>query len=143
MTVMTVDGMPIVTLANGLRVGNFSSPHSFTFTTGEVLPRCSPERVENSKLLTHEKSVSQKTTAGVVYVTVDLTWELSPECMSLLDEARVLHINQKVDIVLIPLPVMTPLRTLWGRSLLLHMPFRVIRSANRETKEIYPDRFCI
>ena len=41
---------PIIKLYNGVNIMNFSSPHSYIFTTGEVLPACSDEVAQRYKL---------------------------------------------------------------------------------------------
>jgi hypothetical protein len=45
------DQMPLITLNSGLTVANFSSGHTFTFDTGEVLAACSPKRARALSLV--------------------------------------------------------------------------------------------
>ena len=40
----------IITLSNGKKVANFSSPHPFTFTDGSVIPAVSNEESERLKV---------------------------------------------------------------------------------------------
>jgi hypothetical protein len=134
-----MDPMPIITLANGLKVGNFSSPHPFTFTTGEILPRCSEKRVKALELVS--KETIYKTLIGTQLVdNIQLSFELDEQLELELEACLIQYSTLVVDIILVPLPVMTCLRK---PRLELASPFRVIRTADRETKAIYPDRFCL
>jgi hypothetical protein len=130
MTIMPWE-MPIITLSNGLRVGNFSSPHPFTFTDGSVLPACSDDRAERGKLdaveILHDGIKGTK--------DIEISFKLNPIVREMIDEAD--HIN--CDVVLVPFPV---LRAMKDEGLPLGK-LRVIRSANRITKTIHIDRFCI
>ena len=46
-----VAGFPAIVLNNGLTVVNYSSPHPYTFDTGEVLPACDQDLVTKHSLL--------------------------------------------------------------------------------------------
>ncbi len=123
--------VPVVTLSNGLRVANFSSPHSFAFVDGRVLPACSKERAERLMLgaLEHEEPGIKGTTDIV------LEWAMS---LSVEQELAVLQARRDIDVILVPLPVMTVVKD-------LELPIgkcRVIRVADRVTKTIHIDRFC-
>jgi len=48
---------PVITLDNGITIANWSSPHPFTFTTGEVLPACEPDRAKEMSLKIKETKV--------------------------------------------------------------------------------------
>jgi len=122
---------PVITLSNGLRVANMSSPHPFNFTTGEVLPACSPEEANRLKL----ESVEVETPGIKGTIDISLRWRLSP---AVAEHLAALEADPGVDVVLVPFPVMTALKEAGcpiGKC-------RVIRSADRVTKAIYPDRFC-
>ena len=123
--------MPIITLSNGLKVGNFSSPHSFNFEDDSVLPACSPKRSQAGSL-----NVSEITLPGIKgTVDIKITFILSKDVVKMLDEAE----EEDVDIVLVPFPVLTAIRKArrdLGKA-------RVIRVKDRQTKEIRIDRFCI
>ena len=136
---------PVVTLSNGLRVANFSSPHSFKFTDGTVLPACTATRAQTLMLeaeeLTLKTYITQTNVSSngmhvhVPITDILLSWKMS----DVVAEALVaLQANADVDVVLVPLPVMTALKE-YG-----HEPgkARVIRVADRVTKEIHIDRFC-
>lgn len=123
--------VPVITLTNGLRIANFSSPHPFTFVSGEVLPACSPERAK--RLLLEAKEVARPSPCGR-WTDIDLSFRLSPEVE---EELQRLELRQDIDIVLVPLPVLQASRALaWATKV------RGLRAADRVTKEIHSDRFC-
>jgi hypothetical protein len=65
--------MTNVTLKNGLVVGNFSSPHSFTFDTGEVLERVSKEWSDNHSMVKSSSdtlSYCKRYSNSVVYFAI-------------------------------------------------------------------------
>jgi len=123
---------PTVTLSNGLRVANFSSPHSFRFTDGSELPACSFEHSDRGKLDTEE--VEEPGIKGTT--DVKICWKMSDGARELHNEA--LHTSD-VDVFLVPLPFMTALKE-EGRPI---GRFRVVRVADRNTKVIHTDRFCV
>ena len=134
----------IITLTNGVRVANFSSPHAFTFIDGTVLPAV-------------DKELSQKLSLAVKEVVVknpQRFWEdkfdniiidffLDSNCIAVINEWNKAYLNEDVDVVLVPLPLMTALHKVWDDNQILNSPFRTIRVANRQTKEIHIDKFCI
>lgn len=159
--------MPIVTLKNGLRIGNFSSPHTFRFKDGSELPRCSSVRMRRGSLHTTEAvdvEVVEGAYGPVRVENVDLTDKLTPDLRRMLSEAQELWEAKEVNYVLIPLRVLRAMQDeameamgigmrqysnlhLPAGSIYPHTagdhPFRVVRVADRETKVIYDDRFCI
>ena len=162
--------IPIVKLqCNGLKVANFSSPHSFTFTTGEVLGGCADERSRALMLEAEEietsnmGSVFKSDAAFKVYcewahaggvmpdccdvpdrswTDIELKFSMSADVMSALE--RVCELD--VDVVLVPYPVLQCIREIASKSddgwYLVTSKCRTIRSADRVKKTIYPDRFC-
>ena len=137
----TMDKMPIVTLKSGLRVGNFSSPHEFKFVSGEVLAACSPERARALMLDSKEEEVYAHPEGWT-----DIVLEFS---MSEAVKAACRAFDAKeVDVVIVPLPVMESMRRElvkdgFSLSLLARSPYRVCRVADRVTKTIYGDKFCL
>jgi len=126
-------GSPVITLKNGVRVANFSSPHPFTFVDGSVLPACSPERAQATKLESIETPVPHPTLPGVV--DISLRWGMTHAIAS---DLAVLNERDDVDVVLVPFPVMTALKEAGqpvGKA-------RVIRVADRVAKTIFTDKFC-
>jgi len=142
---------PVVTLKNGLRVANFSSPHSFTFSDGTILPACPPDTVEAGKLIAEEKE-KVSVINNIEFTDVDLEFRLSESCKIML---RFLTLRKDVDIILVPLPVLECIKKLkvgweaedinynnrFQRDCLARC--RVVRVKDRQTKVIYSDRFCI
>ena len=125
-------GTPVITLNNGLRIANMSSPHPFTFTTGEVLPECSAEEANRLKLDAVEVEVPG------IKGTIDIKLQFKMNKV-VEDHLIELNNNEDIDIVLIPFPVLQCLREAnWALG-----KFRCIRVADRVTKAIFPDKFCI
>lgn len=130
--------MTVVTLTTGLVVGNFSSPHEFKFTDGTVLPACSPERAKALELDTEEVETPSRdgrwTDIDIKFVMTDVV------AGELLDAMA-----SGVDVVLVPLPVMTAIKQDRRFEAMVQYgthPFRVIRVADRVTKAVHTDRFC-
>jgi hypothetical protein len=124
--------MPRTRLSNGLIIGNFSSPHVFNFEDGSIIDRCDPERVKRGSLTAKEiKSEGIRGTTDI-----ELSFELNHEIRLMLGEAEM----SGVDIYLVPLPVMMAMKEVNMQH--LYPKARAIRVKDRETKEIYCDRFC-
>ena len=124
--------MPIVTLSNGVRVGNFSSPHPFVFVDGTTLPACTPERCKRMSL-----SIEEAELPGIKGTTdVVLVINIPGQVQDAIDEANA---RDDVDIVLIPFMVMDAMKEYNVRI----GKCRVIRVADRVTKAIHIDRFCV
>jgi hypothetical protein len=130
----------IVKLSNGLRVVNFSSPHPFRFTDGTELPAVSDELANKLMLRVEEERVSQRNSR---YRTVKLDWSLSEEVSDEIDYWYTFFAMKKVDIVIVPLPVMVALKSIWNEKDIVKSPFRVVRVANRISKTIWCDLYCI
>lgn len=125
-------GTPFITFLSGLTIANMSSPHPFTFTTGEVLPACSPEEAQRLKLDSIEVEVPG------IKGTIDIKLEFRLNEV-VKNHLQLLESNPNIDIVLVPFPVLTAMKE-------AGMPIgkcRVIRVADRVTKAIFPDKFCI
>ena len=122
-----------VKLSNGLTVVNFSSPHSFVFSTGEVLPGCDAER---SKALMLESVENGEDSPCGRYENISLIFVMTTEVKAELDR---LNADPTVDVIIVPLPVMTALKN----AGLAIGKVRVCRSADRISKAIFPDKFCI
>jgi hypothetical protein len=127
-----MDEATIITLKNGIRIANFSSPHPFRFVTGEVLPPCSDVRANGMAL----NPVETESANPGGWKDVSLRFELTPQVTMGLDQ---LEANEEMDVILVPFPVMEALKRA-GRAV---GKCRVIRTANRVTKEIHSDVFCI
>jgi hypothetical protein len=123
---------PVITLDNGIRIANWSSPHEFKFTTGEILPACSPERAKAMSLDIDETVVNQEKWDDIVLDTN------IPD--SVYEDIEELKYNDEIDIILVPFMVLDALKSSYPW---IADKCRVIRVADRVTKEIYPDKFCI
>jgi hypothetical protein len=137
--------MPIVALKSGLRVANFSSPHPFTFVTGEVLPACSPERAK--ALMLEVDEVEVKNPKG--FTDIRPSFRMSDAVEQELE--KLLGCYTDFDVVLVPLPVLQAIRACdvaaggmgsdkWHRMLRFTRSCRV---ADRVAKTVYGDRFCL
>jgi hypothetical protein len=133
--------MPTITLKNGLRVANFSSPHSFKFTTGEVLPACSAERATALMLTAVEKETVQDK-----WTDIHLEFQMSDNVAKELDRVDGFEVKSDLDVILVPLPVRQAIgwfcKIYPERARGVWMKTRCIRVADRVTKQIHPDRFC-
>lgn len=133
---LTTNTLPIVTLSNGLRVANFSSPHNFNFVDGTILPACSTDRARSLMLESIEIETKSLDHDGVI--DIELSWRMSD---AVRDELRRLgqFENESFDILLVPLPVMMAMKAEFG----VVGKARCIRVADRVSKTIHIDRFCL
>ena len=119
-------------LKNGLKVANFSSPHPFLFEDGVSLEACSPERAKELML----NAIEVETPNEKGWTDIGLTFSMTEKVSAALDEAER---DGEVDIVLVPLPVMTAIRSA-GRPI---GKARVIRVVDRVSKAISCNKFCV
>ena len=126
---------PVITLDNGITIANWSSPHEFKFTTGEVLPACTPERVNAMSIDIDETVVSNKKWDDIKIKTS------IPDVVQ--DDLKILQDDEDIDIILVPFMVQSAMKSLLRMRYPYFFKLRVIRVADRVTKEIYPDKFCI
>lgn len=126
-------GVPIVTLSNGIRVANFSSPHDFKFVDGSVLPACTEQRAR--KMALESREVENENPYAPV-TDIKLSWAMSDAVFS---ELARLKDSDEFDVLLVPLPVMTALKE--GDEL-APGKCRCIRMADRVNKLSHIDRFC-
>lgn len=134
---LTIPNATKVELSNGLVVANFSSPHPFNFEDGTVLEACSPERARALMLVATEiESVVE--VRGRQVIDIDLSFSMTPTVEQELSE---LCLDESIDIVLVPLPVLQCARARSARS--INRKVRGIRVADRVTKAIHINRFCV
>lgn len=132
-TTTTMTSAPVVTLSNGVRVANFSSPHSFRFTDGSLLPACEPERVARLSM-----DASEFELPGLCGTTdIDISFEISAAVASQLVAAQN---DGDIDIVIVPRIVLEALKET-NRQFLCRKA-RTIRMADRQSKIAHHDRFC-
>lgn len=127
--------VPVVRLSNGVVVANFSSPHSFEFTDGTILPACSLERANLLALDSQEIEMTNGD-GQIHFVDIVLNWGMSETV-----RVELLRISKirGYHILLIPLAVMTAVKA--G-----NLPIgrcRCIRRVRRGSDVIHTDRFCI
>lgn len=133
---MEISEAPMVILPNRLRVANFSSPHDFKFIGGYTLPACGVDRVKALSLETVEEYEREELQEGVFTEAVRLRFNFTKRVYTELDA---LILSPLVDVILCALPVVELCRP----DAVFMKKVRGIRVADRITKEIYFDRFCI
>jgi len=143
---------PIITLSNGLRVANFSSNHEFKFVDGTVLPAVSDELC--SLLSGHmSETVVNQYDRNRKFDTISIEFYGNDRLRDAIKYWRIksnTHPNylskKEVDVVIVPLPIMQWIKKEYvnlSDYSIEDLPFRVIRVADRLTKTIYIDKFCI
>jgi hypothetical protein len=126
--------MHVITLSNGKRVGNFSSPHSFTFTDGSVLPAVSVEEAERLKVDFHEEDLLGNG-------DVSLSFSLSDVVRERVIDLNDMWCKEEIDVVFVPLPMLTTLKNIgWD---VRNSPFRAVRIEDRILKLISIDKQCL
>lgn len=123
----------IIILSNGKRVGNFSSPHSFTFEDGMVLPAVSNSVSELLKI----QFVETEYPNG----DVSLDFSITPEVRVEMDTWMRYYHNADVNVVFCPLPMVVALKN-EGYDL-INSPFRSIRIEDRIKKLVSINKQCI
>jgi hypothetical protein len=123
----------IITLTNGKRVANFSSPHPFTFTDGSILPAVSNEDAKilsiNFNETIHENG------------DVELEFELTQDVSFSIGYWMRRFENGEVDVVYCPLPMLVAMKNI-GFDI-KKSPFRSIRIEDRINKLVSIDKQCI
>ena len=143
---------PVITLKNGINIANFSSPHPFNFITGEILPACEDKWSNRMKLhieeIEHTNSIEtingtnfalKMSTDKVCVVDVELKISIQRHVREAL---YILMHYDDIDIILVPHMVLQAMKNHNGHGMITDK-CRVIRCADRITKEIYSDKFCI
>ena len=139
---------PIIKLNNGLTVMNFSSPHEYIFTSGEVLPACSDEVAQKYKLNSNHTLHNRG-----IYSDVLIKYDISDDMYRALQGAT---IYDDIDIILVPYPVLDA----WSLRIKLRafsndmekydhdaaervlLKIRTCKLDDRVTKKIRSDQFC-
>ena len=94
----------IITLSNGKKVANFSSPHPFTFTDGSVIPAVSKEESERLKVTFIETEHQDETG------DISLRFELSKDVRFEMRYWVAMYNVGYVDVVFCPLPMITAIK---------------------------------
>ena len=123
----------IVTLTNGKRVANFSSPHEFKFEDGSIL-----HAIENEvSLKLSIKFIETEIGDGDIM----LSFKSTPEVDSAIDFWIEAFEKGDVDVVFCPLPMITMLKE-HGIDL-KSTPFRSIRITDRISKLVSINKQCL
>lgn len=128
--------MTIITLSNGKKVGNFSSPHPFTFEDGSVLPAVSNEEAERLKVKFIETPIGSN---GDIYLKFEITHAIDNE----MGKWWNLYQTNDVDIVFCPLPMIQAIEKRDGQFYLINSPFRAVRMEDRIKKLVSIHKQCI
>jgi len=126
--------MNTITLSNGLSVGNFSSPHQFNFVDGTILE---PVSSDESRRLSMR--VSEKISSNNKFEDVEISFELGEAVEK--EVGKIMSMD--IDVVLIPLPMLLALKREKGIEWVKGSPFRAVRVADRISKKIEINKFCI
>lgn len=132
--------IPIVTLSNGLKVANFSSPHEFEFSDGTILPAVSNERADDMKVdFIEDKEETEK---GFKNVSLDfgLMGKLLKEVYEYWKDPTMYG---DVDVILVPLPMILAIKNDFPETYIPDTPFRSIRMVSRLDKKVRIDEFCV
>ena len=149
MDILESNRFKTVRLSNQLIVGNFSSPHSFTFEDGSVLDAVNDYDSERLKVIFNETIVDEKLEwkrAEVYkeYKTVALDFTLSDEVRNEMEVWQKMWEHNDVDIVLCPLPMIQALHKIDdGLGTIFDGPFRAVRLKDRIKKLASIDTFSI
>jgi hypothetical protein len=127
----------IVTLSNGKRVANFSSPHSFTFEDGSILPAQSEIVSEYLKINFIETELHDG--------DIMLQFTLSEQVENVMNEYMDMWHSGEVDVVFCPLPMITAIKenSAYGLDYLIESPFRSIRQEDRIKKLVSIHKQCV
>jgi len=135
---------PVIKLHIGLNVANFSSPHNYTFDTGEILPACE-KNVAVSMSLSPHHTRNEKDIRGIKVYDVEVLYHLNDRIKE--DILKMAEMDA-VDIILVPYPVMTA----WKREanytqdeamLIALDKLRVCKLTDKVTKVISSTSFCV
>lgn len=125
------------TLTNGKVVGNFSSPHAFTFEDDTVL-----EAVPADEALILSVNVVEKELPGGKG-DILLDFALNAYVLDRMNMWSTAYKKGLVDVVLCPLMMITAMKQLYDTNDLVEMPFRSIRMTDRINKKVSISKQCI
>ena len=130
-----------IRLSNQLIVGNFSSPHSFTFEDGSVLDAVNDYDSERLKVIFNETIIQERSTV----MTVSLDFSLTADVLEEMDIWTKMWKHNDVDVVLCALPMIQALQKniVNDDYHILDSPFRAVRLKDRIKKLASIDTFSI
>lgn len=131
--------IPIVTLTNGLRIANFSSPHTFTFDDGSVLGACTKERSLSFNIQMKEfRHTTQDEDDR--YIFIQVLPVMTDNCVSELDS---ITDNNDIDLCIVPRPVIDAMKEDGRTSYIADSgKFVTGRLKDRINKVLYSNKFC-
>ena len=150
LTLLESNRLKVVRLSNQLIVGNFSSPHQFTFDDGTVLDAVSDYDSMRLKVNFIEEILPspigvKRIDIEQMWTDVSLSFELSEEVYNEIDIWQKMWQHHHVDTVLCPLPMIQALyKDEYDRGAkLLETPFRAVRMKDRILKTVSCNTFTI
>ncbi len=142
--------IPTVQLSNGVRVGNYSSPHNFEFEDGRILHAVTTRRSERLKVdFKESNSHSMVGIRNALIINTELDFGLTPELRKdvekILEEWRTKDkYGREYDVLLVPLPMLVAIKNEKpDLSIIMDTPFRSIRMVSRTEKKVRIDQFCV
>jgi len=131
-----------VRLSNQLIVGNFSSPHPFTFDDGSVLDAVSDYDSMRLKVTFIETIVQERVEPA--HKTVSLDFSLTKDVLEEMEIWEKMWKHNDVDVVLCPLVMIQALKSISNVDLVADKtPFRAVRLKDRIKKLASIDTFSI
>jgi len=127
--------MEIITLSNGKRVANFSSPHPFAFEDGSILKAIDNSESERLKIIFIEEELP----GGDIKLSFKLSDDVKREMIVFYD----LWFNNELEVVFCPLPMIVAIKEEMGENYLINSPFRSIRVEDRIQKLVSIHKQCI
>ena len=145
LTLLESNRLKVVRLSNQLLVGNFSSPHQFTFDDGTVLDAVSDYDSMRLKVNFIEEIIPspigvKRIDIEQMWTDVSLSFELSEEVYNEIDIWQKMWQHNDVDIVLCPLPMIQALKK---ELIIKDTPFRAVRMKDRIKKTVSCNTFTI
>jgi hypothetical protein len=125
----------IISLKNGKRIANFSSPHTFTFDDGTVLGAVSDEIAQHFKTTIDEKNHDDG--SGDIELTITLSESVKEEMAYWMEH------RAEVDVVFCPLMIVSAIKEEYGMEYLKKSPFRTTRLVDRVTKVNSSEKQCL
>ena len=144
--------LKVVRLSNQLIVGNFSSPHPFTFDDGSVLDAVNDYDSERLKVIFNETVVAHKFfgpdankgRVAPLFKTVSLDFSLTKDVLEEMEIWEKMWKHNDVDVVLCPLVMIQALKANSNAdSVADKTPFRAVRLKDRIKKLASIDTFSI
>jgi hypothetical protein len=131
---MNTNERQIIELSNGKLVANFSSPHVFNFTDGNILPAKSESESERLKVNFHEDIDED----GDVVLSFSLSDEVYVEIVYWQEK----FLNKEVNVVFCPLPMITAMKQDLFQNIKT-TPFRAVRIEDRINKLVSIEKQCL